>query len=230
MSTATPEEEPRYCTLCGADTRGAYSAVWRDGVEDLSTIRCLPCQREIRLRQYEETGRITTSLMTENYLDTWKWLERGEGPEPKRCQLLLRGSLDRLADLVKKFDREAWLPTEDGGLHAQVDASEKSGMSADTDALKDFGVAKFMTWVSAGRVLIQVEDPTGARVTLITVEKHNDHKYLGGKPEDYPKHRMGIQGIDATEEEATLLLTNALAAFKAGSLTLHDDTDVGIGL
>ena len=179
-----------------------------------------------RVETFRENKILTSKLMIDSILFNeriaWKSPIYGED----HPYLVVARSVDKLQVRTQLFDQGAWWPDEGQGLRDQVNASKKKGMSA--TGLEPWGLKSLLTYVCAGRVMIQVNAPDGAWVSLMTVEKHDDHEYLGGSPEDYPRHRMGVHGIHATEEQAELLLEGALKAFLAGGVELQDDTQVGV--
>lgn len=112
-------------------------------------------------------------------------------------------SIEAIHAKAKEFERVVWF----GGMQKTVVASHRSGMSFEAEGVK------VMSFCSAARCMITMEEGD-KMVTLITEEKSKEH-------------RMGVQGIYATEEDAIALLKKVIALHKAGH-TLKDDEDVRI--
>jgi len=232
---ATPSDLPtvRHCRLCGNLCSNLFSVAWdKEGNEIPGTAQCDACDQRLRLEEYDKDGLITTRILMDAFYATYDW--DGFDPAPSQSYQFLAKMRGRLGELIKKFDQTVWLPPDAKGLCWRVNQSTRSGMSAPeiTDLPPALGIAKFMTMVSAGRCMLQVEAPDGSFVSMLTEEcpyesadgiYHTDQKY------EFSVHRMGLQGIKATAEVATSLLTNITAAFELKAVSLDDDTQVGFG-
>ncbi len=169
---------------------------------------CLDCADREDLAAYMKTGRLKSRFMITATLrwDRWK-----RGTDPTHIQTRNRayekpaGEVEFLQKAVRTFDRAVWLPY----MRQQVDDEKVcAGMSFERDGLV------VRTFVTAGRAMVHIERGD-SWVSTVTEE--------GGR-----EPRMGLQGIDATAEEATRLLADATAAFLGGAV-LTADKNVGIG-
>jgi hypothetical protein len=107
------------------------------------------------------------------------------------------------------FERVVWF----GGLQKAVRATNVSALKG-TFVAETGETVEVTTFCSGGRCVIQIET-SADRVTLITAE-------------DESEPRMGVQGIDATEETALRLLAATTSAWAAGSLAMAETTNVGM--
>lgn len=99
------------------------------------------------------------------------------------------------------FEQTVWF----GGLQKAVLATNDRSLGAKFTA-KDGTTIEMLTYCLAGRCVIQLDAPD-ARLTLITAE-------------DETEPRMGVQGIDATVDQAQGLLIAATEAWSEGRVTL----------
>ena len=111
-----------------------------------------------------------------------------------------------LQDRIKEFEDCVW----SDGLQELVESARERGMSSNTV----FGV-KVLTYVLAGRVMVTFDG--------------GDHSVTALAAEGEHPARMGLQGIDATKEQAHALVERAINAWQAGELTVGPDPDVGMG-
>lgn len=120
----------------------------------------------------------------------------------------------RLRAAAKKFEAEVWFK----GLQEQVLAESYRGMSTEPDRY-DFLMGRkpvtVLTYVMAGRCMIQIEREPTCRFTIIAADNSKEST-------------MGVQGIDATLEQAEQLVEDAIAQWKEGR-RLHSNPDVNIG-
>lgn len=107
------------------------------------------------------------------------------------------------------FEPRVWF----GGLQAAVRATNVRALNGTFVAATGEAI-EVTTYCCAGRCVIQIETPTD-RVTVVTAE-------------DESEPRMGVQGIDATEETALRLLAATTSAWAAGSVTMAETTNVGM--
>lgn len=139
-------------------------------------------------------------------------------------QELLDGILDRESEMytvtyprlraaAKKFEAEVWF----NGLQDQVLAEKYRGMSTEPnryDFLMGRNPVTVLTYVMAGRCMIQLE--RGAiRFTIIAADNSKEST-------------MGVQGIDATLEQAEQLVEDAIAQWRDGR-RLDSNPDVNMG-
>lgn len=117
---------------------------------------------------------------------------------------------DRVHACMKaEFEPRVWF----GGVQETVQRATRSGLKA--EAATPLGKVEMLVFSSAGRCLMQLDTAT-ARVTVIADESS-------------PDPRSGLQGIDATEAEATALLNAATEVWCAGGFELVESTTVGMG-
>jgi hypothetical protein len=126
--------------------------------------------------------------------------------------LAVRGTYERLRRYVKStFEPEVWLGEH--GLQAFLAGERAAGHDYVGETVD------VMTFISAGRCMITLRSPGagdfGHHISLLAAE-------------DDKTPTMGIQGIYASEEEAMQLLSNAVAAMKAGQLKLSPHSTVRI--
>lgn len=116
----------------------------------------------------------------------------------------------RVHDYMKEvFEPLVWF----GGVQKTVQRAKMAGLKAEADS--PLGKITLLTFSSAGRCLVQLDTKT-TRVTVIA-------------DEDSPEPRSGIQGIDATEDDAKALLKTATEIWVAGGFELVEDKKVGLG-
>jgi hypothetical protein len=118
------------------------------------------------------------------------------------CPLL--SSMETLKLLTQKFEQQVWF----NGLQKIVRESRTTGFSMRS------GDLSMLIFGTGGRTLITLSLSNESSVTLITIE-------------DSEVAKMGIQGIDATEAEATELILRAIEMWRSG-LRPISDSKVGI--
>lgn len=127
-------------------------------------------------------------------------------PQP-RCYVAVNESVERITKVLKTvYEPRCWF----GGLQKFVRPEPVKGHSAEVEGLK------MLSYCMAGRA-VQTLSIGDDSITLITAED-----------EDEDEARMGIQGIDATEERAIEMLTRATALWESGVLKLKRDGEVSI--
>jgi hypothetical protein len=120
-----------------------------------------------------------------------RWLDIAEQSE----------GIHALAKSPTGFEQTVWF----GGLQKAVLDTNDRSLGAKFTA-KDGTTIEMLTYCCAGRCVIQLDAPD-ARLTLITAE-------------DETEPRMGVQGIDATVDQAQGLLIAATEAWREGRVTL----------
>jgi len=212
------EKDP-VCDTCHATCIGGYS--WTEhsnGV--IAKIACHDCHDRERLDDWRETKRLTAGLvMTATIVSGMAhtrrdWLEKMASSASKSSADAARETLIELnaivasADDVKltldNFAFKCW----DRVSRMIDDEKCARGMSAEYSGLK------IRSFVSAGRVLFHVE--RGDAFCSAIAEEGNS------------KRGLGLQGIFATEEQASTLWLDAIEAFANGTI-LVADKNVGIG-
>lgn len=158
---------------------------------------CEPCN-EIRLFQdYEKTGVLTSKLTLLAALNS----SARRQADSVLDRILLAS--ENIRGYIKVFERDVWFM----GLQEIVRAARVRGMSFSTET------HKVLTYTMAGRAMITISNEAQNSVTLITEE-------------DAISPRMGM-GIEATEAEATQLISAAIEAWKSG-LRPESDKEVHI--
>jgi hypothetical protein len=187
-------------------------------------VACEGCDLTERYDAYRNTARITSRLWLEATMLQFNLKLDEEKPNVSRRTDKLFGlderarladrlcaSMERVKRYMKIFETRAWFPV----LQPAVVASKCHGMSARFPVLTPCGQARLLAYASAGRAMITI-DAKHSSITLITEEKAP------------PPGRMGVQGVDGNELQLVELLVAATGACERGSVTLIDDTDVGI--
>lgn len=129
-----------------------------------------------------------------------------EGRHPDASDYAIEAAAKRLRVDIKELERRFWF----GGHQPLAQKAKTKGMKLE---LADGLVV--MTWTMCGRAMITIED-SDASVTAICSE-------------DGRESTMGLQGIDATEEQARSLIERACVAWESGH-RLKEDRKVGMGL
>ena len=211
------EKDP-ICDTCHATCVGGYS--WTEQSSGVITkIVCHDCRDRERLDDWRKTKRLTTGLvMTATIVNGMasprvSWLQKMANPTPGSNAGGIYEVLDELKKIVASTDDihltinnfafKCWDRVSrmiDGEKHAQ-------GMSAEYNGLK------IRSFACAGRVLFHVEE--GDAYCCAIAEEGN------------PKRGLGLQGIFATEEQASALWLGAIEAFANGTI-LVADKNVGI--
>jgi hypothetical protein len=209
------------CRKCGVAVTDNFIATWKNGERVEGTEQCQACENEDRLSGYAKSRVLTSALVCEAGLECWEYADGHTDVRPAQEWLDIYDATKKIQEMVKRFDQEVWLPDlenpdSDKGLASIVRPSRRKGMSSDCTGLEGLGITKFMTYCMAGRCAIQLNDPDGNFIQMITAEDEN-------------AHRMGLNTIHATAGDALKLINNAIQAWKAGALEHTDDTDVGLG-
>ena len=201
--TAPPDENT--CSVCGVvgDSHIQHRAV---KTNELKRVLCVSCDRAARLNAWSSDGRLRTSLMIDSVLE--------RHPQRPECALI-NASVDRIQTSVDEFNTAVF----HGGLKQIIRECNTHGMSSSSATASSIGPVNVLVYAMAGRVMITLDAPAHC-ITLITT----DEPPLRGR------HRMGIQGIDATEAAATELLRATIDAWKAKSLRFTADAEVGMAL
>ena len=201
------------CTKCKALTNGRCTYVWENHV--LKENLCHKCGSQHDLEEYRKSGKRLRSFLTmENQLElyhldmkkSWDFYNRNF-LEDLKSRIEIQQAVDKIYDKIKEFESAVWF----GGLKAIINKSTTSGVSARAPKLNDF---KVLTFCSAGRTMFTLEDKD-ASVTAICAE-------------DSETSTMGMQGIDATEEQAVKLFNSAIRLWKDGALKFKTDNKVSI--
>jgi hypothetical protein len=178
----------------------------RRGNERIEAI-CFNCDDAQRLREYIETGILTTTFMIRASIENVR-REYGERVlDPVARDALARAwtSTEAVQRAAKEFERLVWF----GGLQPQVRAAEHRGFRAGFEvAGEKYDV---LSWSCAGRVVFTIEPADESRhISVICAE-------------DEDRSTMGIQGIYATEQQAIAMLSGACAAWGRGMRFERDD-------
>lgn len=201
------------CTRCRASLERGCQYVWVDHV--LTDSICHKCGNKEDLAQYLRTGKRLRSFFTTSNMLTlyhteikksWDFQNR-DFLEELRVRIEAQQSVDRIHDKIKEFESTVWF----GGLQDIIRKSKVSGVSARSPNFNDF---KVLTYCSCARTMFTFSDKD-SDVTAITEE-------------DSDEHRMGMQGIDATESEAIRLINLAISLWKDGALKFKADKKVSI--
>lgn len=132
--------------------------------------------------------------------------ENGRPVDQPRTYDDVHASYKRVEVLVQgDYQTKVWF----GGLQKFVRAASVKGHSAEAPGLK------VMSYCMAGRAMQTLTLPNESSITLITAEEGDER-------------RMGISGIEATEEDAILALQTAISAWEDGRIKLVDDREVSL--
>lgn len=212
------EKDP-ICDTCHATCVGGYS--WTEQSSGVITkIVCHDCRDRERLDDWRKTKRLTTGLVMTATIVTGmasprvSWLQKMANPTPESNAGGIYEVLDELKKIVastgdiqlviNNFAFKRW-----HRVNRMIDDEKRAqGMSAEYNGLK------IRSFVNAGRVLFHVEK--GDAYCCAIAEDGN------------PKRGLGLQGIFATEEQASALWLDAIEAF-ANDTILVADKNVGIG-
>ena len=145
----TTRPEPTHCETCKADLSGGYSQTWK-GDKVTSTV-CFDCARKERNAEYEQNGKMVTSLMIDASLD------RGCGKRLAPVGAVF--DLEVIEAAVRQFDDQVWK----GGLRELLKNSTMRGHS------RKSGKFQLLTYYMAGRYMLTLED-NKASITLITTD------------------------------------------------------------
>lgn len=201
------------CTKCSGSLERGSTYVWKASV--LVENLCHKCGSKHDLEEYRKNDkRLRSFLTTGNQMElyhldmkkSWDFYNRSF-LEDLKSRIEIQQSVDKIHDKIKEFESAVWF----SGLQAIIKKSTTSGVSASAPKLNGFSV---LTFCSAGRTMFTIEDKD-ASVTTITEE-------------DSSSPRMGLQGIDATEEQALKLLNSAIRLWKDGKLKFKSDKKVSI--
>lgn len=218
MNQMTPSAESRRvrfdeldypdCSQCHAKRLNAHSArLDEDGY--VLRVLCLDCNDTENLDRYSKDGRLFSSLTLSACLKAYKGGKPGTDPRWLKIDASSK-IIHTAAKAPGGFECHVWF----NGLQRAVRDSGCTDMSSGK-VLTPIGDLTLVTFCSAGRCVLQIDSDV-ARLTLITAE-------------DEDEARMGVRGIDATEEQALELLATIVAAWKHGKIVMQDDTKNGIG-
>lgn len=201
------------CTRCKAPNNGHSTYVWENHV--LKENLCRKCGSKDDLENYRKNDKRLRSFLTmENQLELyhldmkkdWGFYNR-EFLEDLKSRIEIQQAADKIHDKIKEFESTVWF----GGLKTIINKATTSGVSASAPKLNDF---KVLTFCSAGRTMFTLQD-RDASVTAICAE-------------DSETSTMGMQGIDATEEQALKLFNSAIRLWKEGTLKFKTDKNISI--
>ncbi len=186
------------CDRCKADLDGWTVNVY-DSKGNIKENICYVCDRVDSVNEYKKSGIIATRLMTQAVMarihferDDLNSLraEVANFERSNRDTLLeIASATDEIEKLVRKFEEDHWLryikkywnKSDDRGHHFTLPSK-----------------AVAMMWGSAGRVLITLENKK-ADISMIFLDEESQLTPNGG-----------IQGINATKDQAIALLTEAI--------------------
>lgn len=206
----TVEIDETKCGSCGKSVvDGRTVRTFQDG--KVIAVTCVECDMAERIKLYEETGHMTTWLLTEACLGAYDRQKYESRCNPTGTPFeRINASSARIQEAAKRFEEEVWF----GGLKPIVKACPIRGMKA-APLKTPFGDVTAMLWVCAGRCMFTLDAPK-CDVTVITAEDDGDRRC------------MGVQGLHATEAEAVGMLDAVTGAWKDGALTFVGDENVGI--
>lgn len=191
-------EDPTMCDVCKQPIKGSWVTIHDAKTHKRLESRCSPCDAKKRQAQFLKDRRISTRLLMKATLNqAYKQLEEGD-------QEIL-DQYERIQPEVAKFQKDVWF----GGLQDIARNAKTKGTSA---VVGDF---KLLCYTMCGRAMVTLDDPK-ASLTLITAED--------AAPGD---SGMGVQGIDATGEQALELLRRAMMIWADG-VRVTEDAEVSI--
>lgn len=197
--------DPTHCDRCRASLERGWSERWRDG-ERVEAV-CFDCNDAEKLREYLDTGVLTSSLMTRATIESVR-REYGKGvANPTQRDLLARAwaATEAIQRAAKEFERVVWF----GGFAEQERAAKHRGWRAAFDLAGE--QHKVLVWSCAGRVVFTIEPDDESRQTSVICA------------EDENRSTMGIQGVCATEQQAIAMLHGATVAWARGMRFERDD-------
>jgi hypothetical protein len=223
-------ENPK-CDRCGALNIRGWTAMCDTKTGDVKEVFCSMCKDIETLNDWSKDHRLYSGATLTAALNCYEGRKPrvGEKIDPRWFEI--HAASNRVHAFVKaNFEPSVWFghagkpftKTPDpkgfgetagmGSGRAMMPLVYKATRSHLTSGLIVEGELTYVvnTWCTAGRALIEVESKK-ARITLIT---EDGSKLL----------RMGVQGIDATEEEAIDLLGRAESAWLAGAYNLTEGT------
>lgn len=189
------------CSECGKETEaGNRIEFYRSNDAAITKVQHQACADQLELVEFASTGRLTSSLIMRAGLCTISTRAL-----TYNSYININEAYNRLHQDVKRFESEVWFGgVEPVGetigldnrfffhlrtslsLQSIVEDSQYRTLEAKCGDITVTGQTM------AGRVLIELEDPA-ARITLITAEREQ-------------LSRMGIQGIDGTEERCRRMI------------------------
>lgn len=192
------EQDPTECDICKKAITGSWVTIHDGKTGDRIEARCSPCDDQKRREQFGKDNRISTRLLMKATLNqALKQLEDGD-------QAIIV-QYERLQPEVARFQKDVWF----GGLADIARNAKTKGTSA---TVGDF---KLLCYTMCGRAMITLDDPK-ASLTLITAED--------AAPGE---SGMGVQGIDATGDQAMELLRRAMMIWADG-VRVTEDREVRI--
>ncbi len=206
------DTDQRVCSACNRSTTSGIVEHYEG--KRLTRVTCASCDMTERYDAFAKTARLSTWLITDAALLTYRAAERPRpeaDTQPQRFALArqIRASLDALRDDVKTFEREVWFQ----GLQKTVQQARTKGLSGGV-VPSALGPLKVMAYAMAGRAMVTIDGPE-CSVTVITEE-------------DSRSPRMGLQGVSGTAPQACVMLHAVIAAWRVGAVTMTEDSGVSI--
>jgi hypothetical protein len=209
MTTTTEDAacspDPANCDRCGAGLERGWSERWSDNKRIAAW--CIPCADRERLEVYAKTSVLTTQIMVRASIENVHREYGRPADNPVERHLLARAwaSTEAVQRAAKEFERVVWF----GGFAEQVRTAKHRGLRASFDVAGEHH--KVLVWSCAGRVVFTIEpDDESRQISVICAE-------------DEDRSTMGIQGVFATEQQATAMLHGATVAWTRGMRFERDD-------
>jgi hypothetical protein len=215
------------CDRCKTPHIERWTAICDAKTGDVKEVICSMCKDNEALNDWSKDRRLYSSTTMTAALNCYEGRKPRPGESLDSRWFEIHSAYNRVQAHVKEnFEPSVWFghagqpftrtPDKEGFGHtagrgkgrAMMPLVYKSNHSHLTSGKIVEGALTYVvnTWCTAGRALIEVESAK-ARITLIT---EDGSELL----------RMGIQGIDATEDEAIELLGRAETAWLAGAFDL----------
>lgn len=242
-----PTDTPKVCQHGNHPIRnGRWVKHFRVDAASVDTEVTYSCEEhddERRIKEYRETGILTTRLSMVAALEAYRWGKRSAVGDTSWFEYF-QAEMGRVTEAFKVWEREVWF----GGETPELDPDRVRPYSerltdilaykcdatgrklATKGSLQAFvldakwkgyraNVANtvYLSYTMCGRSIFQIDDSNGAMVTLIL-------------DEDSPTARGGIQGIQCTADKGVTLINKAVEDWKAGRITLVQNEGVGFGL
>jgi len=219
------------CDRCGAKHIVGWTAMCDVKTGDVKEVICSVCKDNETLNDWSKDRRLYSSTTLTAAMNCYDGRRGRPGETVDSRWFEINSASNRVQQHVKEnFEPSVWFghagqpftrtPDKDGFGHtagmgkgrAMMPLVHKSKHSHLTSGKIVEGELTYVvnTWCTAGRALIEVESDK-ARITLITEDGSM-------------RLCMGIQGIDATVDEAIELLGRAESAWVAGAFDLTNGT------
>lgn len=197
-------QELQICVTCKDETT-EYWTSWNSKGE-VTKYECDSCVCRGRIKDYEETGYLTSKLIMEANLATHKYngsYYRDE--QPSQTHINVAEACKRLEVSIRAFQTNVWF----NGMKTQINAEKRvAGMSASHDSFK------ILTFCTAGRCMLTLEE---ANVSLsIVADETSDIS------------NIGLQSCYGTEKELLSLLAKSQLLFAEDKLNLIPDNKISI--